>query len=43
MLMNRHYVNDIGYVHEYFVTLLEMVSHTYTFIWYHSLFVWLDG
>jgi len=23
MLMNRHYINDVGYVHECFVTLLE--------------------
>jgi hypothetical protein len=23
MLMNRHYINDIGYVHEYFVVCLR--------------------
>jgi len=43
MLMNMHYINDMGYVHEYFVTLLEMEPYTDTFIWYPGLYLWLDG
>lgn len=34
-----HCVSDTGYVHKYFVTLLEMVPRMHTFIWCHELLV----